>query len=75
MEKLITFRLKIITCIVVPSQKHRNPFLLIKKIMMLLTVTAQLRLFQGLCILRIGAKFMVMPTRTGGLELISLVLN
>lgn len=43
MESLIAFKLKIITCIVTASQKHHDPFLLIK-IMALLSVTGQLRL-------------------------------
>lgn len=72
MESLITFRLKIITCIVMAFQKHHDPLLLLKKI---LSVTAQSRLWQGLRILRIRAKLMVMPTHTGGLELTSLVLD
>lgn len=75
MERLTTFRLKIITCIVTTSQIHHDPFLLIKKTMALLSVTAQLRLFQELCTLRTGAKLMVMLTHTGGLELTSLVLD
>lgn len=75
MERLITFRLEIITCIVTASQKHHDPFLLIKKAMALLSVTVQLRLFQGLCILKIEAKLMAMLTHAGGFELTSLVLD
>jgi len=58
-----------ITYITTASQKPCHPFLLIKKIMALLSVTAQLRLLQGLCVLGTTGKLMLISTHTDGLEL------